>query len=358
MKGKLYAWVAVAVALGGGGTVAAQEQRARSAFQPDGSIQVPPFNLPPSSFLSREALDQQKSRSQGRMPDRTASTIEELRANMESYLLPSVETFKQRYPVDIVEQTIAGVPTRVFTPKGATPDPKRVLINLHGGGFNMCANACAHTESIPIASIGKFKVVSVDYRQGPEYLFPAASEDVEKVYRELLKTYKPRQIGIYGCSAGGSLTAQVAAWLPSKGLPQAGAIGIFGAGGVRGGRGDSSNLSAALESGAAPPPPPGTPPPANFRSYFEGVAPTEPLAAPGNHPAVLAKFPPTLLITGTRANDMSPAIVTHSRLLKAGVDSNLIVGEGMGHCYITQPQLPEAHDAWDAIVKFFRRHLG
>ena len=58
------------------------------------------------------------------------------------------------------------------------------------------------------------------------------------------------------------------------------------------------------------------------------------------------------------AADLSPAIVTHNRLLRAGVDSNLIVGEGMGHCYITQPKLPEAHEAWDAIVKFFRTNLG
>jgi hypothetical protein len=30
-------------------------------------------------------------------------------------------------------------------------------------------------------------------------------------YRELLKRYKPKNIGIYGCSAGGALTAETAA---------------------------------------------------------------------------------------------------------------------------------------------------
>ena len=34
-------------------------------------------------------------------------------------------------------------------------------------------------------------------------------------------------------------------------------------------------------------------------------------------------------ITGTRAVDLSPAIYTHSQLLKAGARSNLLVGEGM-----------------------------
>jgi monoterpene epsilon-lactone hydrolase len=71
----------------------------------------------------------------------------------------------------------------------------------------------------PIASIGKIKVISVDYRQAPEYAFPSASEDVATVYRELLKTYKPTNIGIYGCSAGGLLTAETIAWFQKEKLP-------------------------------------------------------------------------------------------------------------------------------------------
>jgi len=56
--------------------------------------------------------------------------------------------------------------------------------------------------------------------------------------------------------------------------------------------------------------------------------------------------------------DMSPAVYTNSQLLKAGVRSTLIVGEAMGHCYIYQAQLPEARDAHQAIVNFFRENLN
>jgi epsilon-lactone hydrolase len=55
--------------------------------------------------------------------------------------------------------------------------------------------------------------------------------------------------------------------------------------------------------------------------------------------------------------DMSPAIYTNSQLLKAGVHSTLVVGEGMGHCYIYQSNLPEAQDAYKVIVNFFRENL-
>jgi acetyl esterase/lipase len=84
----------------------------------------------------------------------------------------------------------------------------------------------------------------------------------------------------------------------------------------------------------------------------------DPMISPAMYPAILAKFPPTLVITGTRATDMSPAVVTHSRLIDAGVPGDLIVGEGMGHCYIMQFRLPESQSAYRATVNFFRRHLG
>ena len=73
--------------------------------------------------------------------------------------------------------------------------------------------------------------------EGPDNKFPAASEDVASVYQELLKKYKPKNIGIYGCSAGGMQTAMSVAWFQKHSLPLPGAIGIFcaSAGGIFGG---------------------------------------------------------------------------------------------------------------------------
>jgi acetyl esterase/lipase len=255
----------------------------------------------------------------------------------------------------------------MVTPRGVRVDPRRILINVHGGGFNTCADACGLMESLPIASLGGFRVVTIDYRMAPEHVFPAASEDVTAVYRELLKTYKPSAIGMYGCSAGGALSAQQAAWLPAHNLPQLGAIGIFGSGAVRGRGGDSAVFGGLVDglwraprpAGSSPGTAPARPAPAApaIRSYFEGADMAGPIISPASHPAVIRRFPPTLLITGTRASDMSPAVVTHSALLDAGVTSQLIVGEGMGHCYIYESGLPESKAAYRAIAKFFQAHL-
>ena len=75
-------------------------------------------------------------------------------------------------------------------------------------------------------------------------------------------------------------------------------------------------------------------------------------------PELLAEFPPTLLITATRATDMSSAIETHRVLTRAGVDASLQVFDGLGHCFIYQHRLREAQDANATIVRFFDRYPG
>src|SRR5690606_11022810 len=145
---------------------------------------------------SPEAVAAQKMRAKmpgGAPPDNIDIAI--IRKGLEAMLVPQVARMREVYPVDVESQAIAGVPTRVITPKGKPFDKERVLINVHGGGFSMCAGACAMLESVPIAALGAYKVVTVDYRMWPEAKHPAVPEDVEKVYRELLKTYKPQHIG-------------------------------------------------------------------------------------------------------------------------------------------------------------------
>ena len=127
----------------------------------------------------------------------------------------------KRYSVSKTVETIGGVYVEIFVPdEGISPcNQERVLINLHGGGFVEGGRGQSHLESIPIAHVGKIKVVSIDYRMGPEHHFPAASNDVLAVYQELLRDYKPENIGIYGCSAGALLSAQSVALIQQTDLP-------------------------------------------------------------------------------------------------------------------------------------------
>jgi len=92
--------------------------------------------------------------------------------------------------------------------------------------------------------------------------------------------------------------------------------------------------------------------------YFAGVSITDPLAAPASSSEVLAKFPPTLIVTATRGFELSSAVHTHGLLVKAGVDTDLHVWDGLFHGFFYNVDVPESRDCYDVIVKFFERHLG
>jgi len=352
----------VAAGLGLAATVAFAQQvewGARPTFAEDGTVTVPSFELPPSVFSSEEAQAQQAMRGKmaEKMPREMPASVEETRNRLDVMMASQIELMRSMYDVIVEEHVLDGVQVRVVKPADGEYDRDRILINLHGGAFSVCWNSCSLLESIPIAALGDMEVISVNYRMAPEYKHPAGIEDVAKVYSQLLKYHEPDHIGIFGCSAGGALTAQAGAWLPAHGLPQAGALGIFGAGGVRFRKGDSAYISGYVSGAFPPPPPKGKDGIDMTRGYFAGSDMSDPIISPALHQDVLRKFPPTLIITGTRAMDMSPAVYTNSMLMKAGVETDMIVGEGVDHCYIMSPNLPESQDAYAAIVAFFKKHL-
>jgi acetyl esterase/lipase len=329
------------------------QKPASVVVQPDGTVEMPAESVPVSKFLSPEA----KAYLIQHLHDMQDSNMTYADKGVPRFMAPYLERQKILFAVDLEDTKIAGVHAFVYSPKAGVQgrNKERILIDLHGGGFSGCWPGCAELESRPIAALAGIKVVSLDYRQGPENKFPAASEDVASVYRELLKTHKPENIGIYGCSAGGMLTAMSVAWFQKHDLSRPGAIGVFCASAGEFG-GDAAYTSTPLgEARLMPETREGG---VRRLAYFSNVDPKDPLVSPINSPEVLAKFPPTLIITGTRAFEMSSAVYTHSRLVKLGVDAELHVWEGLFHGFFYNPDVPESRDAYDVIVKFFDRHLG
>jgi monoterpene epsilon-lactone hydrolase len=321
----------------------------------DGTVHIPPQVVPLSSFLSPEARAYVTYRLLHPDPAPNPDIAKE-RARIDAHLAPLIDKQKARYPVDMQAATIGGVPTLVIVPKaGIAPrNQHRVLINLHGGGFSVCAPTCGIIESIPIAGLGKIKVVTVNYRQGPEFKFPAASEDVAKVYAELLKQYKPESIGIFGCSAGGMLTAESVAWIQTHHLPRPGAIGIFCASAGDFG-GDAQFTTPPLDGRMPPPPKAGDG--RMHLGYFSEANMRDPMISPAESAEVLRQFPPTLILSGTRAFDYSSGINTHNQLTKLGVEAELHLWDGLFHGFFYDPDVPESRETYDVTVKFFDKHL-
>jgi acetyl esterase/lipase len=235
----------------------------------------------------------------------------------------------------------------------AAVNRNRVLINLHGGGMQVAGRTGGQTEAVPIAGTGQIKVVAVDYRMAPEYRFPAASEDVAKVYAELLKSYRPENIGLYGCSSGADLAAESVAWFQTHGLPRPGAISMMGGSAVVDHYGDSNYVSAALGGY----PMPAISPVLAADDYFAGANLRDPDVSPAYYDAVLKEFPPSQFINGIRDLTLSGALYTHSRMVDLGVEADLHVWEGAAHCFPT-PESPEGRQAFRAMMRFFESHLG
>jgi monoterpene epsilon-lactone hydrolase len=260
---------------------------------------------------------------------------------------------RKYYPANVEETSIAGVRTDIITPL-TMPEANRtrVLINLHGGGFN--SDSGSLIEGIPIANLGKTKVVSVYYRLAPENPFPAAVDDVVAVYKELLKTYKPHSIGIFGTSAGAILTAEVTVRLKQLGLPLPAALGIFSGLADFSRPGDSWQLFTlnGFPGDMKPIDPNHLP----DDSYVGKTDRKDPVLSPLF--ADLHGMPPTLLVTSTRDILLSGTTIFHRALLGAGDDAQLIVVEALPHAFWYHFQLPETKEALELMAKFFDEKVG
>ena len=328
------------------------QEASKVVVNSDGVVQIPSYTVPLSSFLSPEA----KAYVAEHLKDMQNPELLKQDQGVPRFMKHYLDRDEAIFAVEHQDASVGGVHTYTYVPKSGISERNkaRVLINLHGGGFTGCWPGCAELESIPISALMKIKVVTVDYREGPDNKFPAASEDVASVYRDLLKTYKPQNIGIYGCSAGGMLTAMSLAWFQTHGLPTPGAVGIYCASAGAFG-GDATYIAFPFGEARMPP----TRPPGQSQlGYFSGVDKDDPLVSPMNSPKVLAKFPPTLLITATRDFAMSGTIHTDTELTKRGVKTELHVWDGLFHGFFYNADVPESKEAFNIMINFFDRNLG
>lgn len=343
---------------------------------PDGLVYAPSFDLPLSRYMSEEAKQAfvDTLTKPAKEIDWNKASIGKIRQELDDEALaPDLERLMALYRVKISDRMIVGVHTRIVTPELGIPkkNAHRVLLNLHGGGFFAGANTEALVASIPVAAVARMKVITIDYRQGPEYHFPAARDDVIAVYRALVrsKELKPKGAGLYGCSAGGILATQVTAALNEQTSLRPGAIAIVSAGaygdwsgdplqrGVWGGDSRYWGSGPVYGKPGLPLPFASQSQPVIFTAYINGINVSAPWVSPAESPEVLAKFPPALILTGTRAFDMSAAVETHRQLIKAGVPADLHVWDGLGHCFFYNPDLPESREAYQVIATFFDHHL-
>ena len=322
-----------------------------------GAIEVPAFTYPPSSLSSEE---QKRAYEQSlAMPGDGTITmpsdpklVAKIRSFIEARFKPTIDKMQERYPVEMSQETIAGVEVIRVRPKGgvAKENRKRVLVDVHGGAYMVGWPSMALLDAIPVASLSGIEVVTINYRMFPEAVHPAALEDLTKVYKEILKDHDPANVGIFGGSGGGIITLQAIPWFRERGIPLPAAIGALACC-FQTAVGDSViwNFNGSISK-------PGTTL-IETGGYFGDAKRTD--WVPGTSPEALAYYPPTLWMAGTRAPEMSGAIFGHTSMLKKGVESELYMIEGGWHSsYSTAPETPESQDAMRYIAHWFDKRLG
>ncbi len=264
--------------------------------------------------------------------------------------LPEVGAFHAAVPVR------EGVTADVIVPRGAGPHP--VLVYLHGGGW-VCGSPKTHQKlGYRFAEAG-YLVFNVDYRLAPEHPFPTPFEDclaaVRWAHGEAARFGgDPARFAIGGDSAGGNLSAAVAAALAGDAARPKAALLIYGVFDF-GMFGDVALVPGADPQAVAI----GQDMVEMMVSAYLGKTRSEVLLRdPRVSPlTAAAKLPPSHVVVGSADALAAQSEALVKALAAAGVPHEHYVDAGMPHGYAQMEFLPAARPAIDRMVAFLRKHV-
>jgi monoterpene epsilon-lactone hydrolase len=257
--------------------------------------------------------------------------------------------------VTVEPLTIGGVKAYMVTPRNVPAENRnRLLVHVHGGCYVSFPGESGTTEAIFMAGFGKFKIISVDYRMPPDHPYPAALDDAMAAWKAAVKMADPKNMAIFGSSAGGALTLSMILRAKQDHLPLPAAIAPGTPMADLTNAGDTFRTDAMLDNVLVAP---DASCDKRAALYADGHDLKDPMLSPvyGD----LHGFPPTILTSGTRDLLLSNTVRVHRKLRQAGVEAILQVYEGQSHAqYMRDVSAPETKEAFEEIAHFFDTHLG
>jgi epsilon-lactone hydrolase len=226
---------------------------------------------------------------------------------------------------------------------------ERVVLYMHGGGYSIGCVDFVREFCARLSAAADARVLSLDYRQGPEHPFPAPIDDAVAAYRWLIaQGTNPANVVFSGESAGGGLTISLLLALRDAGDPlPAGAVPISPWLDMEAVREMSDE---ALEWDLLRP---------EQLVLFAGW-----FLADGDRRHPLANplyadptgLPPMLVLVGGREILLDDARRFTSNAQDAGVDVTLEVVPEMIHIWhVFGPMFPEAVEASDRVASYVRK---
>lgn len=285
-------------------------------------------------------------------------TAEEWKAQVNAGAAATMQTLpalREELRVKVEPTTIDGVKAYTVTPENIPPENRnRLLVHVHGGCYVSFPGESGTGEAIYMAGFGRFKIISVDYRMPPDHPYPAALDDAMTVWKAAVKMADPKNMAIFGSSAGGALTLSMVLRAKQDNLPLPAAIAPGTPMSDLTNAGDTFRTNAMLDNVLVAP---DASCDKRAALYANGRDLKDPMLSPvyGD----MRGFPPAILTSGTRDLLLSSTVRVHRKLRQAGVEAVLQVFEGQSHAqYYRDVSAPETREAFGEIARFFDQHLG
>ncbi len=244
-----------------------------------------------------------------------------------------------------------GVAAEWAVAEGAREDV--AIVYLHGGGYVMGSPNTHRGLCARLSVVARARVLSVDYRLGPEHPHPAAVEDAVGAVRWVREAGLPSErTAVAGDSAGGGLTLATLVALRDAGDP-APAAGLCISPWT-----DLALTGGSIESRAAEDPMvQGDDLRLMAEAYLGGGDARAPLASPLY--ADLEGLPPLLLQVGSAEVLLDDAVRVAERARACGVEAELRVWDDMFHVWHAfAGMLPEGQAAVEEMAAFLEDQLG
>lgn len=251
------------------------------------------------------------------------------------------------------------VPVRWYRTTTATASAQPCIVWLHGGGFVMGSLDSNDARLEWIAVETGCTILSVDWRLAPEHPYPAGLDDATAVWRWLHENLESADVDanriiLAGASAGGGLAAALCLRLRDLGLPQPHLQML---------------IYPMLDDRETPSMAAITHPALwnremnrlGWAAYLRDVAehPTEPPATAVPARALdLSGLPPTFICVGDVDGFLDEDVEYATRLIRAGVPTELHVYPGVTHgAFTADPRTPRTRQFVDDALRAVRMSL-
>lgn len=242
--------------------------------------------------------------------------------------------------------TIAGVPTEQLAPANSSDD---FIVYIHGGGFCFGSPTEYRAHLARLAKMCQANVIAVDYRLAPEHPYPAALQDIQAVWQNMLAAgTDPSKVTFMGDSAGGNLALSSCLRFRDQGIAQPHDLVLL-----------SPALDATLsgdshrDKAAADPLLTKEKMEFFFNAYTQRANKADPLVSPVF--ADLHGLPSTLVHVGSNEILLSDAETFAAHGERDGAAVSLFIGKDMWHAWhLFADYVPEARVAMQAVAAFVR----